>query len=108
MKDVWTKAAAGFSEFFVAVRKKTLERGREVGITDEEFGEAIQNKHVLDQVADTVIQHTFKRRPKLLKLIPPPIPIPLRSAPFSKDSFFGDGGPVKLWFSLNFTNWILP
>ena len=51
MQSIWTKAASGLSDFYVALRKKALEKG----LTDEQFGNAITSDSVIDKMVEVVV-----------------------------------------------------
>ena len=105
MKDDWTKAVAELCEFFVSLRKKAFD----AGVTSEQFNEAILNENVIAEMAKPIVNYANRTKNlalKSLKLIASGISI--ITQPFSNDSFFVKGGPVKLWFGKNFTEWVLP
>jgi hypothetical protein len=97
----WTKAAAAFAEFFVALIKM-FEAQK---VSDEKIGQILESKEFLEYCAN-FLNRTTSRILKHLELLNPKLSI--SSASFSRDKFLASKLGVKVYLWENFRNWIVP
>jgi hypothetical protein len=97
----WTKAAAAFAEFFVALIK--LFEAQKV--SDEKVGQILESKEFLEYCASFLNRTTY-RILKHLQLLNPKLPI--SSFSFSRDKFLASNLGVNVYLWDGFKNWIVP
>ncbi len=94
------------AEFFTEVYKEVVKLG---GNEERMFERMKTGTGLAKEVAKLIVAGTNgakKLALKSLKLITDGIAIATES--FTKESFFGKKGPVKLWLGSNFEQWVLP
>ncbi len=89
------------TEFLTNLCKEVIRRGG----TEEKIFESLKTGSDLIPKFAEMIVGAKKLTLKYLKLIADNITV--KTDNFSKDSFFKENGPVKLYFGSNFRNWIL-
>lgn len=104
MLSIWTGAASDFAEFFVLLRKKTMEKG----VDEEVFGRQLKNGVTVGLMADAIVaQAGLVNKITLRNCSKTEDEIMMHTFPFAGNGFFRENGSVRLRFLDNFKNWIL-